>query len=253
VEGGKTATAAINVTPVAPVFINVGGSESGSFAADQYFTSGSTYTNSETIDVTQVPSTIPSALFSTERYGEFTYTIPGRPVGKAQKVTLYFAEAYVSAAGSRVFNVTINDVAVLTNFDIFVEAGGKNKAIAKTFTANANSNGQIVIKFVKVTENPKVCAIAVEDVVTPPTAVLTPTEDQKESSVFPTPVSGILSVKLSGKQSIVSVFDTTGKQLDKISTGEYLITIDMAKYKSGVYFVKIVNAEGSVTEKVFKP
>ena len=54
-------------------------------------------------------------------------------------VRLDFAEIYWTAAGQRLFNVSINGQQVLTNFDIFATAGGKDIAIAETFTATANS------------------------------------------------------------------------------------------------------------------
>ena len=54
-----------------------------------------------------------------------TYTIPNR--SGAQTVTLYFAETYVTGAGQRLFNVSINGATVLTNFDIYASAGGANR------------------------------------------------------------------------------------------------------------------------------
>jgi hypothetical protein len=47
-------------------------------------------------------------------------------------VTLYFDETYVTAAGQRVFSVSINGTNVLSSFDIYASAGGQNKAIART-------------------------------------------------------------------------------------------------------------------------
>ena len=41
--------------------------------------------------------------------------------------------------GRRLCNVTIYNTMVLTNFDIFAVAGAKNKAVANTFTENANA------------------------------------------------------------------------------------------------------------------
>jgi poly(3-hydroxybutyrate) depolymerase len=121
---------------------------------------GSTYTNTRTIDVSQIPAnTAPAAIFSTERYGAMTYTIPNR--SGAQTVTLYFAETYVTAAGQRVFNVSVNGAAALSNFDIFASAGGADRAIARSFNTTANSSGQVVIQFTAVTENPKINGITV--------------------------------------------------------------------------------------------
>ncbi|MGA3057730.1 MAG: malectin domain-containing carbohydrate-binding protein, partial [Candidatus Limnocylindrales bacterium] len=120
----------------------------------------------------------PTAVFQSERYGAFTYTIPNRTAGSAQTVTLYFVESYVTAAGQRLFNVTINGTTVLSSFDIYAAAGGQNRAIARTFSTTANSSGQVVIGFVSGTENPKVNGITVAAGSSPtptPTPTATPT------------------------------------------------------------------------------
>ena len=59
----------------------------------------------------------------------------------------FASDWYVTAAGQRQFNVSINGTQVLTNFDIFATAGGKDKAIQETFTATANASGQIAVAF----------------------------------------------------------------------------------------------------------
>ena len=74
---------------------------------------------------------------------------------------LDFAEIYWGSAGKRLFNVQINGLAVLTNFDIFAAAGGKNRAVRREFTATADSQGRIVIDFVSVVNFAKVSGIAV--------------------------------------------------------------------------------------------
>ena len=148
------------VNPGSGVSINAGGSATGSFTADQYFSGGSTYTNTATIDMSQIPTNPPpAAIFNTERYGAMTYTIPNR--SGAQTVTLYFAETYVTAAGQRLFNVSINGTTVLSSFDIYASAGGANRAIARTFNTTANTSGQVVIQFIAGTENPKINGITV--------------------------------------------------------------------------------------------
>ena len=144
--------------------VNAGGAAAGSFAADAYFSGGSTYSTTNAIDTAQISGSVPpQAVFQTERYGEFTYTIPNRTPGSAQTVTLYFQESYWTAAGQRTFNVAINGATVLTAFDIFAAAGGTNRAIARTFTATANASGQLVIAFSRAggPDYPKICGITV--------------------------------------------------------------------------------------------
>jgi len=160
----RSVTATFNSTAGNTVSINAGGQATGSFAADAFFSAGNTFSTTNAIDTSQISGTVPpQAVFQTERYGEFTYTIPNRTAGSAQTVTLYFQESFWSAAGQRRFNVAINGSTVLTAFDIFASAGGANRAIARTFSTTANSSGQVVIQFTRSggPDNPKICGITV--------------------------------------------------------------------------------------------
>ena len=161
-----TATFNGNTTPppTGTVSINAGGSATGDFLADGYFSGGSTYSTTNSINTSLVSGTVPpQSVFQSERYGEFTYTITGRTAGSAQTVTLYFAESYWTAAGQRTFNVAINGQNVLSAFDIFAAAGGANRAVARSFETTANSSGQVVIAFTRAggPDNPKVSGVTV--------------------------------------------------------------------------------------------
>jgi alpha-L-fucosidase len=134
----------------------------GDFQPDQYYSGGSTFNNTNTVDVSGITSNPPpAALFNNERYGSMSYTIPGFIAGSSYNVTLYFAETYLTSSGSRLFNVAINGTTALSNFDIYANAGAQNKAIAKSFSTTADGSGQIVIQFTAVTENPKINGIAI--------------------------------------------------------------------------------------------
>jgi hypothetical protein len=109
------------------------------WSADQEFTGGSTWSTTEAITNTATP-----ALYQTCRYGEFYYPI-AVPNG-AYTVTLKFAEISRTAAGQRQFNVQIDGVPVLTNFDIIKAIGGPNIAVDKTFSATV-TNGVLVLGF----------------------------------------------------------------------------------------------------------
>jgi hypothetical protein len=61
-------------------------------------------------------------------------------------VVLHFAELFFSKPNLRQFNVSINGVQVLQNFDIFAEAGNANlSAVVETIPNIVPVNGQIVI------------------------------------------------------------------------------------------------------------
>jgi chitodextrinase len=150
-------------TPVglAAFAIDSGGASVGSFVADVDFNGGSASTSGNVIDTSAVTNPAPQAVYQSERFGNFTYTIPGFNPGAPYTVRLHFAEFFWSMAGQRVFNVLINGTQVLTNFDIIAAAGAKNKAIAEQFNANASSSGQFVIQYVTVTDNAKASGIEI--------------------------------------------------------------------------------------------
>jgi len=154
----KTGTA----PPPTTIEINSGGAASGAWLADTDFTGGSASSTTAAINTSLVTNPAPQAVYQSERFGTFTYTIPGLTAGASYTVNLHFAEIYWSAAGKRQFNVLINGTQVLTNLDVFAAAGGENIAIVKTFTATANASGQITIQFATgAADLPKVSGIAV--------------------------------------------------------------------------------------------
>jgi len=130
-----------------PAESNSGGGDT-SFLADENFVGGGDNAPvTATINLTQPgANAAPMAVYQHGRAGIFTYTIPGLTAGSQYSVLLHFAETYFSAVGGREFNVAINGTTVLTNLDVYATVG-KNAALLETFTATANSSGQIVIAF----------------------------------------------------------------------------------------------------------
>src|SRR5580698_2331423 len=114
------------------VAIDAGGAASGTWVADEYYSGGTTSNTSASINTSLVANPAPQEVYQTERYGDFTYTIPNLTAGASYTVNLSFAEIYWTAAGKREFNVLINGTQVLTNFDVFATAGGENIAIVKS-------------------------------------------------------------------------------------------------------------------------
>jgi endoglucanase Acf2 len=151
-----------STTTISSVYINCGGSASGSYVADSYYSGGSTASTTSTINTSLLNLVPPQTVLKTNRWGACTYTVTGLTAGKAYTLGLYFVESYWTAAGKRKFNVAINGTSVLSNFDIFATAGAKNKATVQWFTATANSSGQIVIAFTAGSvDNPQINAIAI--------------------------------------------------------------------------------------------
>jgi len=152
------------------VAINAGGGAQGSFAADEDFAGGTESSSTKTISTTGVTNPAPEAVYQSQRFGNFTYTIPGLTAGTSYTVRLHFAEFYWTQAGQRVFNVKINGTQVLTNFDIIAAAGAADKAVVEQFTTTGNSSGQIVIQFTTVKDNASVNGIEIQSASAPPPA-----------------------------------------------------------------------------------
>ncbi len=141
--------------------INCGGAASGNYIADAGFVGGTTYSTANAIDTSLVANPAPQSVYQTERYGNFTYTVSGLTANAAYKVRLQEAEIYWTAAGLRTFDVKINGVQVMTNYDIFAATGAQYKAIALTFNTTADATGAIAIQFITIKDNAKVDGIEI--------------------------------------------------------------------------------------------
>jgi malectin (di-glucose binding ER protein) len=86
----------------------------------------------------------------------FTYNLP--LVNGTYTLYLHFAETYWSAAGKRVFSVSANGTTILSNLDIYSQAG-KDAALQKQFTVSV-SNGTLALNFTASVDNAIIGAIA---------------------------------------------------------------------------------------------
>ena len=142
--------------------INAGGQAIGGFIADRDFSGGKIFSANGSVDTNGVDNAAPSAVYLSHRFGNFSYTENGLVPGATYTVRLHFAEIYWTANGQRVFNVTVNGSAALTNFDIHAIAGA-NKAVVRDVAATATSAGIIVIDFTTVVDNATLAGIEVID------------------------------------------------------------------------------------------
>jgi beta-galactosidase len=144
-------TVTTNACPAtSTVQINSGGPAVSSWLADEEFSGGSVLATSDPIQTINVPKGLPMEVFQDSRTGSFSYTAKGFAPNSNHTVTLYFLEPTFDGVGSRLFNVSINGKAVLTNFDVFLAAGDNDVPVAEQITAAANSSGQYVITFTPV-------------------------------------------------------------------------------------------------------
>jgi hypothetical protein len=144
-----TASVSLAVNVAGVIQIDSGGGTVGTFVADEDFAGGNSASVTASIDTSGVTNPAPMGVYQSERWGVFTYAIPGLTPGGNYTVRLHFAELAFSAAGSRVFSVAINGSTVLSNFDIFATTGAQDKAVVEQFTATADGTGTITIAYQK--------------------------------------------------------------------------------------------------------
>jgi hypothetical protein len=156
-------------TTISPVRIQVGGTSAWSdslgnpWTADQYYRSGIT----ESFPTRTIANTNDQPIYRDDRVSSSTsaawsYTIPV-PNG-TYTVKLHFVELTKTAKNQRVFSVDIVGTTAnpdIASLDIFVAAGGANKALVKTITGVPALNNQIVIKSILGTDYPEIAGIEV--------------------------------------------------------------------------------------------
>ena len=142
-------------TSIQPIAISAGSLVgTNNFVQDVGYDVGATNAYPREIDVSGVPDPAPQGVYRTERWAPTTYTIPNLTPGGGYTVRLHFAETAFQGVGQRKFNVAINGAQVLTNYDIYADAGVLYKATEKVFTANADDSGAITIAFIAGTGAP---------------------------------------------------------------------------------------------------
>ncbi len=122
-----------------------------------------------------VPSYVPKAIFSTERWdpgskndgGEMTWTFPV-PSTDNLTLNLFFANRYpgTSQVGQRVFDISINNAVVTPNYDIVADVGDQTGTM-KSYTIPAGQS-TVTVTLGHETENPLVDGIEIVDNDRPP-------------------------------------------------------------------------------------
>jgi fibronectin type 3 domain-containing protein/beta-glucanase (GH16 family) len=165
-SGTSTQSGQASATPASTgssevIEIACGGAAASPFVADTDYVGGTATTVTNTINTTGVTNPAPVAVYKSNRYGAFTYTIPGLTAGATYTVRLHFAEGYFTAIGLRTFDVTVNGTPMLTIFDIFGASGAEYKANVQQMNTSANSSGQIVITTTNVINNAQINGIEI--------------------------------------------------------------------------------------------
>jgi len=134
------------------------------WSADRYFHNGILVQRHDT-----VAGTDEQELYQNERFGNFSYVIPVAQEDR-YTVSLKFCESWLgpdrpggAGTGYRVFDVLFNGRVLLSNFDVFREAGSL-RALDKTFKGlEPNAQGKLIFNFTPIRDYAMVDAIEVLD------------------------------------------------------------------------------------------
>lgn len=107
-----------------------------------------------------IANTTDPRIYQTEHYGmtSASYTVPnGNYI-----VNLDFAETYsgITGLGQRVFSVDAQSIRVISNLDVFAQAGGRNIALVKSFPVSV-TNGTLTLTFIKQIQAPEINGIEI--------------------------------------------------------------------------------------------
>jgi hypothetical protein len=155
--------------------VNAGGpilqdSAGNTWLADQPFVAGGWGYAAGTVRYVYSPvgNTDDDALYQRDRTFLYTtaagyrFTVPNG----LYEVRLKFAETQFAAAGKRKFNVLLEGQTVLSNYDIFVAAGGKDLAAPDQIFTVRVADGELTLGFTVLAgyDYPKVNAIQVRQI-----------------------------------------------------------------------------------------
>jgi hypothetical protein len=140
--------------------------EGNRWSGDNYFIGGRSVVYDEPEFGLRLPP-----LYSTGRYGNFTYAVPVPP--GSYTVRLHFAESFFTpdaragvchGDGCRVFDVACNGVQLLHDLDVQKAAGGAFRAIVRSFHGlRPNGQGKIQLSFTSTANYAEIRAIEVLD------------------------------------------------------------------------------------------
>ena len=255
----------------------VSDSAGNAWAADTQYLGGYSYPATA---VLSVAGTSDPSLYQTERYGDlfnadsFSYSFPV-PAG-AYQVTLKFAETDFTGTGSRIFNVNLNGTAILSNFDLYADAGGADRADDKVFSNVVPVSGLITVQFnAGGADSPKVNAIQVvpmgltstptatySPTFTPsPTTTATPPAPSGAPYVYSNPSSGptVHFVYTMGENgtATIKVWNASGvlaaQMRNSMPSGIQQSSLDVRSFAPGHYFYQVDLKYDSGREQLFHP
>ncbi|MDJ1505030.1 malectin domain-containing carbohydrate-binding protein [Xanthocytophaga agilis] len=249
-----TSSVSVQVPPPIPFRLNAGARKivhSGgyTFAPDQFF---SEYSDRRYFQKAEIAGTVNDLVYQAFRSGEmFNYNIP--VINGQYIVTLNFAELYFSSPGQRVFSVNIEGgVSELVNFDVFVAAGGANKALARHFPITV-TDGFLTVEFTSQISKAMIAAIQLTSISSARTNTQTLLSKRTEISnlpIYPNPVRDWLTIPINpeSEQVTVKVINQLGMNVYEqlYQPADKTILLSLGHLPAGPYVILLQDKTGTM-------
>jgi len=249
-----------------PIKINVGGIETSGYLSDQNFNETTEYgycegSASEVSSITPINNTDEDTIYQSERYNLVAYKV--RVPNGSYNLTLMMSENYFSEAGSRVFDIYVEDKLSLNNLDVF-QVAGKNNAYNLNFENLQVKDEVLDIYFAAEIDNTLLNGIVIEKTSTGGIDVGSSIPDYfRLEQNYPNPFNGRTVIKYQiAKETPLDfyIFDSLGrkifsKHIDSPTPGENTITWDSKNemnttVSSGIYYYSLRDNDKSLTRKL---
>ncbi|MDJ1498094.1 malectin domain-containing carbohydrate-binding protein [Cytophagaceae bacterium DM2B3-1] len=227
---------------------------SKTFQADGYVTSNSI---ARTFTTGDIAGTTEDVIYKSMRSGDsFAYYIP--VANGRYQVELNFAELYFTQVGERVFSVNIEGGKTeLVNFDVIAQAGGKNRAVSRSFPISVTDENLAII-FSSQVSKAMISAIQITPIPANPSARV---DDQEQATdplagsliAYPNPFTNQLTVSLTTPQPgkvTLSLTDLRGQVLYRMQYQHIgkdrpvQISLPDVMLAPGLYLLQATNADG---------
>jgi len=110
-------------------------------------------------DTVEIEGTENDALYRSEVYGAFTFSVPVEVPGKYE-IVMHFAELYHPAAGSRIFDIKLEGKTVLNDLDVVAVTGAPFTALQYSFFRSI-TDGSVDIEGVNIVDNAKLNGVEI--------------------------------------------------------------------------------------------
>ena len=125
--------------------------------ADAYFQGGRLMARES-----EVAGAEDDSIFASSRVGNFSYAIPV-VAGFTYKAMLHFTDATHAGVGERLFDVHVNGMQVMHDYDVIAKSGGPRRAASAALrNLHPNAQGKLLFTFTPVRDSATVSAIEVE-------------------------------------------------------------------------------------------